>query len=182
MMNLKAIEGYDNELLLQNYLLTNEVYRPLAGIIFDESISGNLSTLPMDLDFKLMFPGECRLFPKRVLNKEDYNWQTNFLYDKSVINEPRTVDTPHGGPPSYYKEKFLSIQSAVSLAYIRSKQKRNVTLPKVRIQRFLYPAITFDYFLNYANIVITLIVLFIFLPSIMGTIKVKFDGIQMDLN
>ncbi len=74
-----------------------------------------------------------------------YNWQTNHFYSSTLISGSRNYETDTGGiPPGYYTEKFVALQSAISLAFIKTRTPAALKLPTIFLKRFPYPKTAFN--------------------------------------
>lgn len=175
-MNLTRIEPYASAELL-NARLTVETNRPLVGIIFDESFSPSTSQVPKHLNYKMRFPGELRAVPtfQSGSNVLYNNWRTQFLYPPFAEGGPRNRDRDTGGrPPGYYDEKFSSVQSAVSLAFIKLHGGGEEGLPEIKLQRFSYPPATVDILLEVLKVFVALIFFLSFLYPCINNVKVSY--------
>ncbi|XP_052266535.1 phospholipid-transporting ATPase ABCA3-like isoform X2 [Dreissena polymorpha] len=100
----------------------------LAGVVFSNSFSGNGSSSPKNIVYKLRFSSSPRnskeiwkfgLNPYRMNN----NWQTDFVFPLFQQVGPRTPDKTCGGPPGYAPEGFLAVQNAVNMAIIKVAER-----------------------------------------------------------
>lgn len=179
-MNLTRIDGYDNADKL-NARLAKEANRPLAGIIFDESISMTSTQLPKDLKYTLRFPAELRNPLAGGDSKAEgssLNWITQYLYPTLAFGGPRNLNDSSGGvPPNYYEEKFVSLQSIISLGFIKTvvdNLGRDVNqVPKVTLQRFSYPPAKIDRIVDMLKIIVSLFFLLSFLYPCINNVKVS---------
>lgn len=178
-MNLTRIDGYETAEIL-NARLAAEANRPLAGIIFDECVNIYSTKLPKDLKYKLRFPAELRDLPPLLpANGALFNnWRTQYLYPPFAPGGPRNRNSSSGGrPPNYYGEKFSSLQSIISLAFINA-QIGNATvaeeqMPIIQLQRFSYPPATIDILLEVLKVFVSLIFLLSFLYPCINNVKVS---------
>lgn len=168
-MNLTSIHGFHSSSELHGYLLQHEQFMPLAGVMFDNPIEVNLPNETNNLRCKLQFPAELR-FPIKPL---DTGWRLNLLYPEFPSTVPRRPRSATGGPPSYYDEQFIALQSAISIAFIKLQKNESIVLPEIQLQRFPYPATNIDSFFNYGDTAITLVFMFILLPMIHGSVRVS---------
>lgn len=181
-MNLTRIDAYPSAQEL-NARLAIERNRPLVGIIFDESFSASTTELPKHLNYKMRFPGELRNVPtfQTGANVLYNNWRTQFLYPPFAEGGPRNKNATNGGrPPSYYDEKFSSVQSLVSLAFIKAHlgnsgawETPEMSLPEIMIQRFSYPPATVDILLEVLKVFVSLIFFLSFLYPCINNVKVR---------
>lgn len=180
-MNLTRIDAYPSAAAL-NARLIIEANRPLAGIIFDESFSATTTELPKNLKFKLRFPGELRNVPLFLSEGSVLynNWRTQYLYPPFAEGGPRNKNASSGGrPPAYYDEKFASIQSAVSMAFIKAHVGGDVPeepvglIPELNLQRFSYPPATVDILLEVLKVFVSLIFYLSFLYPCINNVKVS---------
>ena len=144
-MNMTKVVPYANQDAL-NERLSNERDRPLVGIIFDESFADTMDLLPKNLKYRMRFPAELRTakdvsVPSVLVN----NWNTQNLYPPFAEDDgPRNMNESDGGrPPGYYEEKFATVQSAVSMAFIKAHAATDLN---VTLQRLPYPAVAVDKF------------------------------------
>lgn len=159
---------------LNDRLIADISNRPLAGIIFD-NIDVNSADLPQDLRFSLRFPAELQsIIPGSPGDTPlTSNWQTDLLVPLFQDGGPRNRQSGIGGtPPGYYEERFLALQSAISLAFIRHKQTVETTLPELILQRFYYPPTTVDFLLEILRIFVPLIFFLSFLYPSINNVKV----------
>ena len=154
-MNMTKVVPYANQKSL-NRQLRNKTNRPLVGIIFDDSFTAETNKWPKDLKYRMRFPAELRTdkIINLTLSGVIANWNTQNLYPPFAEDDgPRNMNESDGGrPPGYYEEKFATVQSAVSIAFIKAHAD-NATDPVVSLQRFSYPPITLDLFGNMVNLV-----------------------------
>lgn len=175
-MNLTRLEPYASAELL-NARLAVEGNRPLVGIIFDESFSPSTSQVPKHLNYKLRFPGELRVVPTFQSGSSLLynNWRTQFLYPPFAEGGPRNRHRDTGGrPPGYYDEKFSSVQSAVSLAFIKLHGGGEESLPEIKLQRFSYPPATVDILLEVLKVFVALMFFLSFLYPCINNVKVNY--------
>lgn len=100
----------------------------------------HITKVPKKLKFTLRFPSELRTASFRIA----LSWFTNKLYPILDFGGPRKAKFPDGGvPPGYLREGFLSIQHAISKAFI-SLSAPETKLPVVVMQRYPYPAYIYD--------------------------------------
>ena len=146
-MELKRIQPFTNSKEMRNYLIENEEKRPLAAVAFDECISPGDRTLPKNLKFDIIFPSELRYLNAidEQLEPDDHNWQTNNLYPLRPLIGLRNHENATGGvPPGYYTEKFVALQSAISLAFIKASTSESQPIPTISLKRFPHPPMVFD--------------------------------------
>ena len=94
-----------------------------------------------------MFPSALRYLNAidDVAKPDTYNWPTNHLYSSTPISGPRNYESDTGGiPPGYYTEKFVALQSAISLAFVKTATPAALKLPTIFLQRFSYPKTVFN--------------------------------------
>lgn len=178
-MNLTRLEPYPSAAAL-NARLAIESNRPLVGIIFDDSFSVSTTELPKHLKYRLRFPGELRNVPTFLTEGSVLynNWRTQYLYPPFGSGGPRNMNHSTGGrPPAYYDEKFSSVQSAVSLAFINAHvgngEQSEAQIPAINLQRFSYPPATVDILLDVLKVFVSLIFFLSFLYPCINNVKVS---------
>lgn len=178
-MNLTRIDPYPSAAAL-NAKLALEANRPLVGIIFDDSFSASTTELPKNLKYRMRFPGELRNIPIFLSEASVLwnNWRTQFMYPPFAEGGPRNKNASSGGrPPGYYDEKFSSVQSAVSMAFINAHvgdpALGGSALPDMHIQRFSYPPATVDILLEVLKVFVSLIIFLSFLYPCINNVKVS---------
>ncbi|XP_053686915.1 phospholipid-transporting ATPase ABCA3-like [Sabethes cyaneus] len=144
--------SYSNARTLEAALM-NSSY--IAGVEFDDSLAG-ITELPEKLTFSLRFPGE--LYYSYGLTS---NWMTRLLM---VPFSPRLRErfSEDGGSPSYYREGFLPIQTAISKAIIQRRNTANDELSPVYVNRIPYPPYYNDPILEAMEQMLSLIILLSF--------------------
>lgn len=175
-MSLNFTLPFDTYDEMYNFLIENDHYRPLAGVSFDDSIEWGDEVLPTHLKFTMKFPGELRFLPPNITqtNPNSDNWQTNHLYPYFQQGGPRNKEFSTGGqPPGYYTEQFTSLQSSISLAFIKAKQEVKEDLPGIRLRRFPYPGLTIDKLLSVLNVIVSLIFFLSFLYPCINNVRVR---------
>ena len=116
----------------------------LAGIVFiDGEVHG--------LTYKIRMPSSLRNSKDNSTKKISAfqtgsgTWQTKSVFPLTFDGlGPRTNKSISGGPPDYYKEGFLAIQSAIDHAFTVQKLKeqnitRTLSSMQIDMQRFPYP-------------------------------------------
>ncbi|XP_032594289.1 phospholipid-transporting ATPase ABCA3 isoform X2 [Drosophila grimshawi] len=146
--------GVDTAADLENDVATK---RGFAGVIFDQSMAGNV--LSDSLKYTLRFPSELRTTSFNI----GLTWLTMRLFPMIDLTGPRNLEDGDGGiPVGYLREGFLPVQNAISMAYIRQKSNMDV-IPEVVMQRYPYPAFTFDPLLQGLSSLMSLIILLSFI-------------------
>lgn len=148
----------------------------LAGIIFENVGSGD-NELPQHLNFRIRFPAESRA--NMILESTNVlvnNWQTDLLFPLFSEGGPRNRNSPEGGrPPGYYEERFITIQSAISEAFIAHKasELNHIgTSIQLMLRRFSYPPTTVDFLLIVMQVFVSLILFLSFLYPAINNVKV----------
>lgn len=180
-MDLLNLIPFDNASDLNKYLMTAgsglaNYKMPLVGVIFDRSFSSNTMLLPSQLDFSLRFPSELRSGYQDVSTASQLynNWMTNHLYPPFGEGGPRNKNSSTGGrPPGYYDERFSSIQSAISLAFIKAHNNLNIPIVRMVLNRFPYPPGTIDLIIHALKIFTYLVFFLSFLYPCINNVKVS---------
>lgn len=149
----------------------------LAGIIF-ENVGASDNQLPQDLSFRIRFPAESRaVMITQSTNALVDNWQTDLLFPLFSEGGPRNRNSPEGGrPPGYYEERFITIQSAISEAFIAHKAVEQNHLGvnlSIMLRRFSYPPTTVDFLLIVMQVFVSLILFLSFLYPAINNVKVS---------
>lgn len=78
----------------------------LAGVVFTNSFSGNGSSVPKNIVYKLRFSSSPRNAKKQKFGLNPYrmntNWQTDFIFPLYQQVGPRTPNETCGGPPGLF--------------------------------------------------------------------------------
>ncbi|KAH3872038.1 phospholipid-transporting ATPase ABCA3-like isoform X2 [Dreissena polymorpha] len=127
----------------------------LAGVVFTNSFSGNGSSLPKNIVYKLRFSSSPRNAKKQKIGLNPYrmntNWQTDFIFPLYQQVGPRTSNETCGGPPGYKREGFLAVQHAVNMAVIKVAEGGNspnmTPYADMSLIRHPYPAYNADNFI-----------------------------------
>lgn len=172
---------FDNATILNAYLLSGSSGMagskiPLAGAIFDSCFSTNTTELPRRLNFSLRFPAELRTGYRDVSTTSQLynNWMTNFLYPPFGDGGPRNKDSSTGGrPPGYYEERFSSVQSAISMAFIKTHNKHKTKIIHLVLRRFAYPPGRIDLLVHALKIFAYLVFFLSFLYPCINNVKVS---------
>ncbi|XP_021697249.1 ATP-binding cassette sub-family A member 3 [Aedes aegypti] len=135
----------------------------LTGVEFDDSLT-NATSLPEKISYALRFPGELRVFGGLISD-----WSTGVLMEP-YSPRPRSRFSDDGGPPSYFAENFLSVQTAVSRAIIRERNPR-ASVPPVFVQRYPYPPYTNDPVLQSMEQMLSLVVVLSFFYTCIVMVK-----------
>ncbi|XP_053672343.1 phospholipid-transporting ATPase ABCA3-like [Anopheles nili] len=135
----------------------------ICGIEFPDSYA-NSTVLPQKLQYALRFPGELR-FTSWTFG----NWRTNFMV-VPFVQGLRNANQSDGGIPSYLREGFLSMQAAVSRAFIR-RQEPWINLPNVYLRRYPYPPYYEDLVLVAMERLLPMIILISFFYTCINTVK-----------
>lgn len=163
-MGINQTLSFDCAEELGRYLTEQEYnYGVLAGVSFDMSINKTDDDLPEHLIFSLRF--RTRL--------EVNAWKTNSLFPQFQEGGPRNLYSSTGGPPNYYNDQFIALQSAISMAFIKSLQDVDEELPEIVLQRFPYPATTVDTMANSLKSTCSFILFISFAFVCTNNVKVK---------
>lgn len=131
-------------------------------------------SIPQHLDFTLRFPYELRNDMSRFVAL--FNWFTDLIFPQFQEALPRNEKADDGGlPPGYYKEGFLTLQSALSREFINRRNvesDKNITVPEIYIQRFPYPPYKSDKLLLGLEFLFPVIIINSFLYVCINTVKV----------
>lgn len=151
---------------LKRHLITNST---LVGVQFPQSYAG-ITQLPETLDFTLRYPSELRTTGFFI---EFANWFTNFMFPVFQVGGPRNPGSDDGGtPPGYYRETFLTMQTAITRAFIVGKSGlTNEEVPEVYLSRYPYPAYLSDPLLLALEFFVPLIILISFLYTGINVVK-----------
>lgn len=105
-----------------------------------------------------------------------FNWFTDLIFPQFQESLPRNEMADDGGlPPGYYKEGFLTIQSALSREFLKRVEadtEKNVTIPEIYVQRFPYPAYKSDRLLLGLEFLFPVIIINSFLYVCINLVKV----------
>lgn len=171
----------DTEEDLNNDLIIDQGRLVLAGLIFD-GIS-DATTLPNDLSVRIRFPAESRaLSPRNPLTN---NWQTDSLFPLFSTGGPRSQFADDGGnPPGYVAERFMTVQAAISQAFIEIRENpaegQDSILKPIRLTRFSDPATIVDGLLAILQLFVPLVMFLGFLYPAINNVKVS-DLIQIQV-
>lgn len=172
-MHLDKLVRFKTSEQLNSYLETFEdSSRPLAGVIFD--VPRNASAWPNDLKVTFRFPGELR--DEFITNEQHImgkNWQTDILLPQLDVGGPRNTHRSDGGhPPGYFPQKFIYLQSVISMHFIKTLT-RNSIWPEVYIMRYPYPPVFIDYLLTILRFVVPIIIFLSFLYPCVNNVEVS---------
>ncbi|XP_065093711.1 phospholipid-transporting ATPase ABCA1-like [Ochlerotatus camptorhynchus] len=162
-LGIPTCDGFNSSLEMQRALV-NASY--LCGIDFGDN-SKSISKLSNATTFKLRFPAELR-FPSQGQPLND--WNTNNLATTFSVSNiaPLIAD---GGPPSYWEEQFLAVQTAVSRALIGKLAPEANLPPSMNIQRLPYPTTVDDDLFAILPIVLPLWLRLVFFYFFINTVK-----------
>ncbi|XP_058053877.1 phospholipid-transporting ATPase ABCA3-like [Anopheles bellator] len=164
-------EGFSTAEAMHKTLVTHNY---LAGVEFGDELR-NITSLPEQLTVALRFPSEMRT---TTLPGAQFwaNWRTFLIFPQFQVYGARNINASDGGyPANYYAEGFASVQNAISRAVLEVRQgssgASNVTLPKVQLKRFPYPAYYDDPLLRGLENLFPSIVMVAFFYSCINTVK-----------
>uniref|UniRef100_A0A182NIG1 ABC transporter domain-containing protein n=1 Tax=Anopheles dirus TaxID=7168 RepID=A0A182NIG1_9DIPT len=135
----------------------------IGGIEFPDSYA-NRTDLPQRLQFAVRLPSELR-FTGWTFG----NWRTNFMV-VPFVQGLRNANQSDGGSPNYLREGFLTLQAAVSRAFIR-RQRADFTMPDVSLRRYPYPPYYEDLVLVAMERLLPMIILISFFYTCINTVK-----------
>lgn len=172
----------DTEEELNNDLIIDQGRLVLAGLIFD-GITSDATTLPNDLSVRIRFPAESRAL--QVRNPLSNNWQTDSLFPLFSTGGPRNQFADDGGnPPGYVAERFMTVQAAISKAFIEIRENptegEDSILKPIRLMRFSDPATIVDGLLFILQLFVPLVMFLGFLYPAINNVKVS-DSIQIQV-
>lgn len=154
-------------------LVLDDTRSTLAGIIF-EGLDAAALTLPDDLHAIIRFPAELRSLsnPMALID----NWQTNSLFPFFSTGGPRNHKAHTGGrPPGYFEERFTTVQSAISQAFVEIKAEQEAedsVLRNLLVKRFPEGPRTIDDLLFVMQLFVGLIMFLGFLYPAINNVKV----------
>lgn len=170
---------------LEDRMIGSQTRLLFAGVVFN-NLALNTPTLPRQLNVSIRFPAESRAIAGTA-NALVNNWQTDSLYPLFSEGGPRNRNNQFGGnPPGYHEERFLSVQSAISQAFIELHLPDPVPGPdpdpeptpitilrNLRINRFWYPPTTVDGLILVMQIFVGLIIFLSFIYPAINNVKVS---------
>lgn len=156
-----------------NWSLVQDQSRKLfAGVIF-AGVDSQSPDLPNDLHAVIRFPAESRVVNGNPLTN---NWQTDSLFPLFSTGGPRAhLDSTGGNPPGYYAEHFMSLQSAISQAFVELKAgvQEDSVLRGLFLTRFPEGIRTIDDLLFVMQLFVPLILFLGFLYPAINNVKVR---------
>lgn len=176
-----GIEGdlrpYATEEELNRVLIDDQTRMILAGLFF-EGLSADATTLPNDLSVRIRFPAESRATSTR--NPLSNNWQTDSLFPLFSTGGPRNQFSDDGGnPPGYVAERFVTIQAAISQAFIDIRESpaegQDSILKPIRLMRFPDPPTVVDGLLFILQLFVPLVMFLGFIYPAINNVKVGGD-------
>lgn len=161
---------------LEDRMIGSQSRLLFAGVVFN-NLAINDPTLPTHLNVSIRFPAESRAVanPNALSN----NWQTDSLFPLFSEGGPRNREERFGGtPPGYYEERFLSVQSAISQAFIELNLPAAEPGPlnilrNLKINRFWYPPTTVDGLITIMQMFVGLIIFISFIYPAINNVKVR---------
>lgn len=122
--------------------------------------------------YTIRFPSELRVASN--YNPAIYNWQTNLLFPRFSGGGPRS-DIVFGSEPSYFLDGFTPIQNAIAISFTKLQcdaiDCKNLSIPKIQMQRFPYPTYINDSLLSALQQAVGLLIMLSFLYSIISTVR-----------
>lgn len=175
------LRTFPTEAALNQYLIDDQSRSVmLAGLIF-EGFNPTSADLPNDLHVRIRFPAESRALANR--NPLTNNWQTDALFPLFSTGGPRNQFDDNGGnPPGYADERFMTIQSAISQAFIEARAavvppNESSVLRTLLLNRFPDPEAIVDGLLFVLQLFVPLIMFLGFLYPAINNVKVG-GGLQ----
>lgn len=120
------------------------------------------------LSYNLRFPSILRLKKNETLLPSIYTWKTNLLLPL-FWNGARNSDENDGGLPWYNREGFLPIQHAIARNFIKMKGENQI--PKIKMQRFPYPAHNGDILLDQLKAIAPMFIVLSFILPTISTVR-----------
>lgn len=177
-----GIEGvlrpYATEEELNRDLIDDQNRMILAGLLF-EGLSADANTLPNDLSVRIRFPAESRATSTR--NPLSNNWQTDSLFPLFSTGGPRNQFSDDGGnPPGYVAERFMTVQAAISQAFIDIRESppegQDSIMKPIRLMRFPDPPTVVDGLLFILQLFVPLVMFLGFIYPAINNVKVGGDS------
>lgn len=125
----------------------------------------NSSDLPHHLKYSIRLPDSGNI------------WLTDQLFLLSLSKSARDVNNrDYPSSPPYVDGCFLTIQSSIDRAFI--KKVSNADVPATALQRYPYPSVSEDMFLNMIGTIFPLLFVFCMIFSTKNIIKVSESCIE----
>ncbi|XP_055602218.1 phospholipid-transporting ATPase ABCA1-like [Uranotaenia lowii] len=162
-LGINDYQSFNSSLEMKSKLLNSSSF--LCGIDFGNGMR-NITDLPKRVTFDLRFPYILRSSPS---SWKPLSWDTDKLigaFDPTGHN--RLEDD--GGEPSYYREQFLAVQTALSKAII-ARQVPSVNPPKAFVQRFANPDAETNLLHEALNQILPLLFRLVFMFFFLSTVK-----------
>lgn len=163
---LKPI-GYDNATEMEKALHS---YNAFCAVEFPDDFN-DINDIPQNLTFALRFPAELR-FRLPTIPVEWGNWFTNIRFPFFPEFGPRHPNETDGGTPvGYYREGFLPMQAAISVAMIDHFNTDKIPVLPVYARRYPYPGYIRDRLLGSLVLALPLIIVISLLSSVINFTK-----------